>query len=148
MKHIELSGFLFVPKNDIAARWDGGKFDGGEIMANPENLIPGGHIFTHEEASRGGKASGEVRKLRAAVKRVLEIKLPKEMEELKKALVDAEIDATNDNGIAFAIVLKALNGDISAATWLRDTIGEKPKDEVSLGGDAVVIISGDDKIAD
>ena len=117
-------------------------------MANPENLIPGGHVFTHEEASRGGKVSGEVRKLRAAVKRVLDIKLPREMEELKKALEDAEIDTTNDNGIAFAIVLKALNGDLSAATWLRDTIGEKPKEEVSLGGDAVVIISGDDKIAD
>jgi hypothetical protein len=137
-----------VPKNDIAARWDGGKFNGGENMANPENLIPGGHTFTQEEASKGGKASGEVRRLRAAVKRVLEISLPNEMGEIKEALKNANVATTNDNGIAFAIVLKALNGDLSAATRLRDTIGEKPKEELSLGGDAVVIISGDDKIAD
>lgn len=137
-----------MPKKDIAARWVGGKFNGGENMANPENLIPGGHTFTQEEASKGGKASGEVRRLRAAVKRVLEISLPNEMEEIKEALKNANVDTTNDNGIAFAIVLKALNGDLSAATWLRDTIGEKPKEELSLGGDAVVITSGDDKIAD
>ena len=137
-----------MPKNDIAARWDGGKFNGGETMANPENLIPGGHTFTQEEASKGGKASGEVRRLRAAVKRVLETSLPNDMGELKEALKNANIDTTNDNGIAFAIVLKALNGDLSAASWIRDTVGEKPKDELSLGGDAVVIISGDDKIAD
>ena len=137
-----------MPKNDIAARWDGGKFNGGETMANPENLIPGGHTFTQEEASKGGKASGEVRRLRAAVKRVLETSLPNDMEELKEALKNANIDTTNDNGIAFAIVLKALKGDLSAASWIRDTVGEKPKEELSLGGDAVVIISGDDKIAD
>ena len=117
-------------------------------MANEQNLIPGGHKFTHEELSKGGKVSGETRRLRAAVKRVLKISLPNDMEELKETLEKAGIDTTNDNGIAFAMVLKALKGDISAASWIRDTVGEKPKDEVSLGGDAVVIISGDDNIAD
>ena len=117
-------------------------------MANEQNLIPGGHILTKEEQSKGGKASGEVRKLRSAVKKALEANLPSDMEELKEILEKAKIDTTNDNGIAFAMVLKALKGDIFAASWIRDTAGEKPKDEVSLGGDAVVIISGDDKIAD
>ena len=117
-------------------------------MANEQNLIPGGHVFTQEEASKGGKASGEVRKLRAAVKRVLDIKLPDDMKDLKNELEKAGIDTTNDNGIAFAMVLKALGGDTAAANWIRDTVGEKPKDEVSLGGDAVVIISGDENIAD
>lgn len=125
-----------------------GIINGGETVANEQNLIPGGHKFTQEEASKGGKASGEVRKLRSAVKRVLEMKLPEGKEELKEALEKAGIDTTNDNGIAFAMVLKALQGDTSAANWIRDTAGEKPKDEVSLGGDAVIIISGDDEIAD
>lgn len=124
-----------------------GIINGGETVANEQNLIPGGHKFTQEEASKGGKASGEVRKLRSAVKRVLEMKLPEGKEELKEALEKAGIDTTNDNGIAFAMVLKALQGDTSAANWIRDTAGEKPKDEVSLGGDAVIIISGDDEIA-
>lgn len=125
-----------------------GIINGGETVANEQNLIPGGHKFTQEEASKGGKASGEVRKLRSAVKRVLEMKLPEGKEELKEALEKAGIDTTNDYGIAFAMVLKALQGDTSAANWIRDTAGEKPKDEVSLGGDAVIIISGDDEIAD
>lgn len=70
------------------------------------------------------------------------------MTELREILEEAETEATVDNGIAFAMVLKALSGDLSAASWIRDTVGEKPKEELSLGGDAVVIISGDDKIAD
>ena len=120
-------------------------------MANEQNLNPFGTLTESEQreiSSKGGKASGEARKLRAAVKRVLEISLPNGMDELKEKLEKAGIDTTNDNGIAFAMVLKALQGDTSAANWIRDTAGEKPKDEVSLGGDAVVIISGDDNIAD
>ena len=117
-------------------------------MANEKNLIPGAHKLTVEEQSKGGKASGEVRKLRAAVKRALETSLPNGMAELKEALEKAGIDTTNDNGIAFAMVLKALQGDTSAANWVRDTSGEKPKDELEIGGEAVVIISGEDNIAD
>ena len=129
--------------------------NGGETMANVQNLMPVEELNSRRtpeqhsaDSSKAGKRSGEVRRLRAAVKRVLETNLPNGMDELKKALEDAKIDTTNDNGIAFAMVLKALQGDTSAANWIRDTSGEKPKDEVSLGGEAVVIISGDDKIAD
>lgn len=117
-------------------------------MANEQNLIPGGHTLTKEEQSKGGKTSAEVRRLKAAVKKALEKSIPQNMTELRELLKEANIEATNDNGIAFAMVLKALKGDLYAASWIRDTIGEKPKDELSLGGDAVVIISGDDKIAD
>lgn len=121
-------------------------------MANEQNLVPFTSEQSHEEAvengRKGGIASGEARKLRSAVKRVLNMKLPSDKDELIKELEKAGIDATNDNGIAFAMVLKALQGDISAAGWVRDTVGEKPKDEVALGGEAVVIISGDENIAD
>lgn len=124
-------------------------------MANEQNLMSVEELNSRRtpeqhsaDSSKAGKRSGEVRRLRAAVKRVLETSLPNGMEELKEALEKAGIDTTNDNGIAFAMVLKALQGDTSAANWIRDTAGEKPKDEVSLGGEAVVIISGDDNIAD
>lgn len=121
-------------------------------MANEQNLVPFTSEQSHEEAvengRKGGIASGEARKLRSAVKRVLNMKLPSDKDELIKELEKAGIDATNDNGIAFAMVLKALQGDTSAAGWVRDTVGEKPKDEVALGGEAVVIISGDENIAD
>lgn len=117
-------------------------------MANEKNLKPGAHTLTKEEQSNGGKASGEARRLKAAVRKALEKCIPKDMTELRQVLEEAGIDATNDNGIAFAMVLKALKGDLSAANWIRDTAGEKPKDELTLGGDSVVIISGDDKIAE
>lgn len=120
-------------------------------MANEQNLNPFGTLTESKQreiSSKGGKTSGEARRLKAAVRKVLEKSIPSDMTELKYLLEEAGIDTTNDNGIAFAMVLKALKGDLSAASWVRDTAGEKPKDEVSLGGDAVVIISGDDKIAD
>lgn len=155
MKHSELPDFFICCKmwraehNSRRLRSVGKENNyGGETMANKKNLIPGGHKLTHEEQSKGGKASGEARRLRSAVKRMLEIGLPDDMQELKKALKKAGINTTNDNGIAFAMVLKALNGDTAAASWIRDTAGEKPKDEVAIEGDAVVIISGDDKLAE
>ncbi len=117
-------------------------------MANEQNLIPGAHKLTHEEQSEGGKKSGEVRRLKAAVKKALDGKVPEDMQELIKVLEAAGVDTTNDNGIAFAVVLKALKGDLSAATWIRDIVGEKPKDELQIEGDGVVIIAGSDKIAD
>ena len=51
-------------------------------MANEKNLIPGGHKLTLEEQSQGGKVSGEKRRLRAAVKKILESELPQDMDEL------------------------------------------------------------------
>lgn len=124
-------------------------------MANIQNLMPVQELNSRRtpeqhsaDSVKAGKASGEARRLKSAVRKALETCIPKNMTELITALQEAGIDTTNDNGIAFAMVLKALKGDPTAATWIRDTAGEKPKDEVSLDGDAVVIISGDDKIAD
>lgn len=117
-------------------------------MANKQNLIPGAHKLTSEEQSEGGKKSGETRRLKAAVKKALEGNIPQNMTELIQVLKDAGVNTTNDNGIAFAVVLKALKGDLSAASWVRDIIGEKPKDELQIEGDGVIIIAGSDKIAD
>ncbi len=119
----------------------------GEKMANEQNLKPQAHILTLEEQSNGGKASGEARRLRAAVKKALQGKVPSEMSELRKYLKKSGVDTTNDNGIAFAMVLKALAGDKAAADWVRDTSGEKPKDEIDING-GVVFISGEDEIAE
>lgn len=122
-------------------------------MANEQNLNKKGFFKANDKATieaaiKGGKASGETRRLKAAVKRALLGAIPKEMNDLRELLENEGIDMTNDNGIAFAMVLKALKGDKSAADWVRDTSGEKLKDEIKVGGEAVVIISGDDKIAE
>ena len=70
-----------------------------------------------EIAKKGGIASGESRRRRKTLK-----------EELLALL---EIN-DNNNKISLAVLQKALNGDIQAFTTIRDTIGEKPKDEIDL----------------
>ena len=81
-----------------------------------DNLTPKEQV---EIAKQGGIASGESRRKRKTLK-----------EELLLLL------STNDNNekISLALLQRALNGDIQAFTTIRDTIGEKPKDEIDLKG--------------
>ena len=89
---------------------------------NESNLIPNSERTPEElreMCRKGGIASGESRRRRKTLK-----------EELLLLL------STNDNNnkISVALLQKALNGDIQAFTTIRDTIGEKPKDEIDLKG--------------
>lgn len=98
---------------------------------NDENLIPF-NKRSKEEArelgKKGGIKSGEVRKKKAAEREALELTL--------KTLLAGDrtvIDGDNGNtqlGVCIAIIQKALKGDISAFNTIRDTIGEKPVDNV------------------
>lgn len=109
-------------------------------MANEKNLIPGGHKLTKEEQSQGGKKSGEVRRLQGAVKRALESRASSA--DFKKIFKQFGIEENEWNyaqAIACAIITKAAQGDISAASFVRDTIGEKPKDEISLDGGVIIV---------
>ena len=59
-----------------------------------------------------------------------------------------EIDTqTGDYSIAIAcaLVRKAAKGDLSAASFVRDSIGEKPKEELSVSG-GPIFISGENDI--
>ncbi|CAK7067604.1 MAG: hypothetical protein DELT_01717 [Desulfovibrio sp.] len=47
---------------------------------------------------------------------------------------DHDPDMTNLHAVATAIMKKAMNGDVSAFTALRDSIGEKPTDKLKIGG--------------
>jgi hypothetical protein len=105
---------------------------------NESNLIPN-YERTPEErkeiARKGGIASGESRRRRKTLK-----------EELLALL---EIN-DNNNKISLAVLQKALNGDIQAFTTIRDTIGEKPKDEIDLKNkisyeDALKKVNSDDE---
>lgn len=107
-------------------------------MANEQNLIPGGHKFTQEEASRGGIASGKKRRLMGAIEKALDGKAPEEYEELFKTF-NIEGEKTFSDAVACAIVSKAAKGDLYAASFIRDTIGEKPKEEISLDGGVVIV---------
>lgn len=115
-------------------------------MANNEDNIKE-HSFDkltaerqREIASMGGKASAEARKERKAMKEQIELllSLPLQDEKAKAQFQRMGIDIENINN-QMAMIVKvfqtALGGgknQISAATFLRDTVGEKPKEVVEV----------------
>ena len=107
-------------------------------MNGQENLIPTSERSkdeVREIGRKGGIASGEARRRRKTLK-----------EELIALL---EVN-DNNNKISLAVLQKALNGDIQAFTTIRDTIGEKPKDEIDLSNrvsyeDAIKKVSDEDE---
>jgi len=110
-------------------------------MANEQNLIPGGHQFTQEELSRGGKKSAETRRLQGAIKKALQSVVKDD--EIKDVFNKFGIEEGGKDyaaAIACAGVLKAANGELSWASFIRDTIGEKPTDEIENSGGGVLLI--------
>ncbi len=89
-------------------------------MANEQNLIPQSKRTKSEQreiAKKGGQASGEARRRRKTLR-----------EELLALL---EID-DNNKKISLAMIKEAIAGDTKAFGIIRDTIGEKPKDDINL----------------
>lgn len=113
-------------------------------MANEQNLVPFTSEQSREEAVRngqkGGVASGEARRQRKTFKEVFNILLAGELSpELAGALNEKSsalgIDTSNftvEDYIGLAQVVKAVSGDTTAFTTIRDTIGEKPADKQVL----------------
>ena len=105
-----------------------------------DNLIPAAHTLTVEEQSAGGKASAEARRQRKAFKAVFEELLegvlsPELAEALNEKSGALGIDTsqfTVAEYIGLAQVVKAVSGDTTAFTTIRDTIGEKPADKQVL----------------
>lgn len=85
-------------------------------MANEQNLIPQAHVLTVEEASKGGKASGETRRKQRTLKEIgdmigkLPMKSHKNIELLKSAGLTDE-DMIRDVGMMFRLAVNAENGD-------------------------------------
>jgi hypothetical protein len=103
-------------------------------VANEQNLIPNSERTPSElrEITRkGGIASGEARRRKKRIKEDLD------------ALLEAIGDngKTNQENIAVAMIAKALGGDIRAAEFIRDTIGEKPETDINLGAAQALNVS-------
>ena len=113
-------------------------------MANEKNLKLRTD-FTSEEATRigklGGKASGEKKKQRKTFKEAylsIADKPFKPIGTLASEIKDQYKGVTVQEAISIAMTVKASNGDVQAATYLRDTIGEKPKDKLEHSGEIVM----------
>lgn len=110
---------------------------------NEDNLIPFNERTEEEQrkiASMGGKASGEARREKKAMKDQINLLLSLPLKDKKaiKQLQSLGIDTDNiDNQMALVIsmwqqALKGGKGAVSAATFLRDTVGERPKEEIEV----------------
>ena len=94
-------------------------------MANENNLKPvRSKNEARERGKKGGIKSGEVR----AKKKTLKDELI--------ALLETKIDnKTMQEKISFSLIQAALDGNVKAFETIRDTIGEKPKENVNITGE-------------
>ena len=91
-----------------------------------------------EIARMGAKASAETKREKKRTKEILDIFLSMPLKKRKTAEIE-DIQAyeqlkgkniTVNEAIQLKQVQRALNGDLSSATYIRDTIGEKPSEKV------------------
>ena len=116
-------------------------------MANAKNLKPQAHKLTVEEASRGGKKSAKTRAERKTFREGLLLLLNEPLTKDGK-----KTDKTTQDAIIAALVKKAAAGDTRAFEMIRDTIGEKPAQDVNVSAgnfsaldDAFAGLKGDAK---
>ena len=97
-------------------------------MANEQNLLKGDdiHKFTHEEHSKGGKASAEARRQKKNLRLALEMLLEKDFKDRDGNTVSGA------EAITAKLFQQAMNGNVKAFETLRDTVGQKPVEKIML----------------
>lgn len=120
-----------------------------ESRGNPNPVMPPnfGKSFTPEErkkiASQGGKASAKAKRERKRAREILDIFLSMPLKKRKEADIEKikafeELKGKNitvNEAIQLRQVQRALNGDLASATYIRDTVGDKPSDNVNVNAE-------------
>lgn len=96
-----------------------------------------------EDSKRAGIASGEARRrkktMQELAKHILSMSLTNgEVNSIEDIQNLAELKGKNlsvDEAIIIKQVEKALKGDIKSAEFIRDTSGQKPREEISVSGE-------------
>ena len=103
---------------------NGTRSDKGKLANNGGYLDPGkkGDPKTIENCSKAGKASNVMYQKRKTWAESIDIYLEK----------TDENGVSNQDKIVMAMIEKANSGCVGASEFLRDTVGEKPTDQVSL----------------
>lgn len=116
--------------------------------------------FTPEErrenGRKGGIASGESKRKKAEMKKTLEVLLTMPLQNKKCYEVDeiqsfAQLKGKNvtvEAAIMIKQIQRALAGDLPSAEFIRDTSGQKPTNELNVGGALPVVISGEGDLED
>ena len=102
-------------------------------MAGKDNLKPFKSVEeAREKGRKGGIASGKARAIAKTFKETINNELSDD--DLKK--------------IIKKIISEAQRGNMKAVELLRDTRGEKPREEFNIEGSVPVIIRGEDELRD
>ena len=94
--------------------------------------------FTEETAAdagkKGGVKSGEARRRKRTIRETLQAMLDCQIPDAERAeaLKALGFDGTFRDGMSVAMLEKACKGDVEAGRFVRDTIGEKPREGVDL----------------
>ena len=110
-----------------------------------------------EYGKLGAKKSAEVRRRKRDMRETLEVLLSMKLDDGKRQRLEdfkGFHDITRDDNITVAEkmmviqVKKALAGDLDAVKFIREQIGEKPKDEVEITTIQVPKFEGEDELED
>ena len=116
-------------------------------MANEKNLKKFDSEQSREKARingrKGGIASGEAKRRKKTFKEVFEALMNEEIgKDITSESLAEKAGLTLQEAIAIAVAEKAANGDVSAASFVRDTMGEKPTDKVEMDSELNITIKG------
>ena len=103
------------------------------------NLIPNSERTPEqlrEQTRKAGLASGESRRRRKSFREslLLILSMPADDPKVRAMLEELGLDPSFQTAVDLAQVKLAAKGDTDAARFIRDTIGEKPRDELEIGG--------------
>lgn len=99
-------------------------------MANEENLKPIQSVEEAREKGRlGGIKSGESRRAKKTMREMLDYLLEKEIKNQKTGE-----SVTCKEAMLSAMIKKAINGDVKACQFVRDTSGETPVTKTEVTG--------------
>ena len=97
-------------------------------MANPQNLKTLSPKEAREQGRKGGKASAAKRAERKTFREGLLLLLNEPL----KDKTGQPTDKTTQDAVIAGLVKRAIAGDVRAAEFIRDTIGEKPVQDVKV----------------
>lgn len=103
-------------------------------MANNENLVRLSPSEARENGRKGGKASGEARRRKAAMRDTMNrlLTMKAEVEGLSDILRADGGESTYEELITMAMIEKAMRGDVKAFMAIKDVLGQTSKSDIDL----------------
>lgn len=103
---------------------------------------------------KGGIASGEAKRKKKQMKETIDVILSMPMKSGKYADIEtiknfASLKGKNisvQEAMIIAMVQRAMKGDVKAAEWIRDTVGQKPADNMNMNLELPVFYDGEEDL--